>query len=416
MISGSLARALAGTLATGTLSRLAALLMAVLVARQLGPAGFGAFTFAIGVGMLAGQLAALGWPVLMMRFIPVYLTRQEWGNLRGLIITGELVVLSGAAITGGLLWAAGLIPGIRADLAHGLTLAALVAPSIALRRLRRNQLAALKQAPSGLFYDEACAPVMVVVFCLATGTSSVTSATIAYTGGGFIGVLLASLSIYRALPRQCWVTPARRFVRQWMSTALPMVSGHFSKLMMDKTDVLLLAPLSTMGQVGAYGVAFRISYVLTFPQVMLSSVLTPRVSEAYATGDRRRLRKQYIGAMMFALVTTVPIAIFLTFYSDFVVRLFFGVDFADAAPVLTVLAWSQTAAAFAVPCGSLLLMTGKERIFLRINTIALIANVVANLALIPLYGALGAAIATAIVMLFLWLAQSISAMNSIRTV
>ena len=72
--------------------RLMQLAMAVLAARLLLPEGYGIFTFAFGVGLLGGRIGALGWPMLMNRFIPRYTVDQKWGLLRGFVRAAHGVI------------------------------------------------------------------------------------------------------------------------------------------------------------------------------------------------------------------------------------------------------------------------------------------------------------------------------------
>ena len=95
-IRSGLARAFAGTLLAGLLSRLLVLAMTIILARQLSPDGYGIFIFATGTAALAAQCAGLGWPALMSRLIPTFRIQENWPALRALLRWGDGVVFLGS--------------------------------------------------------------------------------------------------------------------------------------------------------------------------------------------------------------------------------------------------------------------------------------------------------------------------------
>jgi O-antigen/teichoic acid export membrane protein len=74
----------------------------------------------------------------------------------------------------------------------------------------------------------------------------------------------------------------------------------------------------------------------------------------------------------------------------------FGTSFQNAAETLVVLAIAQWIVATVGPAGYVLLMTGKERVELVGKVVISVLNVVLNFLLVPPFGILGAAVATAI--------------------
>jgi PST family polysaccharide transporter len=96
----------------------------------------------------------------------------------------------------------------------------------------------------------------------------------------------------------------------------------------------------------------------------------------------------------------VAIALPMTFLSSLLVPFLFGEAYIDSIPVLIVHIW-------AVPLVFLLVVSGKWFIIENLsfmefyrNLIAMIINIACNFALIPIYGQVGAALATLIAFLF----------------
>lgn len=109
-------------------------------------------------------------------------------------------------------------------------------------------------------------------------------------------------------------------------------------------------------------------------------------------------------AVIFSLVTVIPVSVVLSVFAEPIVTLIFGHEYAPSAASLALLAISQAFAALTIPCAGLLIATGRGNIFGLINLTAVILNVVLNLTLIPLYGATGAALASmaGVLLMFSW--------------
>lgn len=383
-------RALIGSFAAAIASRGAQLLLAILLARQLGASGYGTFTFATGVAMIAGQFSGLGWPMLMNRLIPRFSRGADWASLKGLVNGGDAVVLLGSLAAGAIM----LIPAyLFPDLRLGFILAAILVVPYSFTLLRRQQLAAVRWAALGLVFDQGFAALVLSILIILFGAVTIESAALQYAGGMTLGVLCATIIFRKNLPREMSRARATPQFKAWMYMALPMVIGISSKLLLNRIDILMIAPLSTMDQVGIYGAAFRVTYVLSFPQVVLMGVLMPLISNAFAESNTARVVSLLKMAMLFALVTTVPAAVGIALLSDLIMGGVFGPEFASGASTLALLALSQTAASLAIPFSGVLMMGGREKAFGLLSLAGLGANVALNLVLVPMHGAFGAAMA-----------------------
>ena len=163
--------------------------------------------------------------------------------------------------------------------------------------------------------------------------------------------------------------------------------------------------MATFTEVGLYGAAYRLTHLLTFPQVMITTVLGPRVSAAARQRQRdamRRLQQLAYGA---AIVISGPLVLLLIAFREPVLDVVYGEAFLQAAAILAVLALAQGLCAITIPLGNFMVMSGAQSQYLRINASGLALNLVLNLLLIPRYGALGAALALILTNLGIWLAK-----------
>jgi len=387
-------RAFFGTMAISIWARLAQLGMTVLLARELAPEGYGLFTFALGLGLVGGRVGALGWPVLMLRFIPVYLSEERWGMLKGLLRTANWVVLTAGCIFGCLVVTGGVWLGPQHELYSGFLLGGLLLPVMSLRSLARNTLAGYKNPAKGIFIDELLPPLLVCLVLITPFVASAVEAALFYLAASAAAVAVGAWLLANLEHPKTASAKAERHLRLWMAIALPALVGMSAKLLMNKTDVIMIAPLSNLEEVGLYGAALRITYLQTFPVVVLSTVLSPLFSTAFSQNQFGRLRKLFLGALLIAGVFSGIVAIPVILAREPIMTTLFGADYAAGAPVIAVLALAQTTASLGFITTSLLLMSGRQNVFGTLTLIALSVNVLGNFALIPQYGAFGGAIST----------------------
>lgn len=396
-------------------ARMMQLAMTVLAARILLPQGYGIFTFAFGVGLLGGRIGALGWPMLMNRFIPRYAVDQQWGLLLGLMRAAHVVVTLSSLCVGALCMATALWLGPEDELYYGLLLGGVMLPVMSYRALYRNILAALRLPQNGIMIDELL-PATLVTACLLVllGQSiAPTTAVGLYMGASLIAVGFGARWIRRNLPPELAAAHADYNIGLWMRTALPALVGTASKLLMNKTDILMLAPLAGMSAVGLYGAALRMTGVQTAPVAVVSTVITARISEAFAAGRDRQGKRLFFAALAFATLYAGSFAAVVIAFSEQVITVVFGDAFSEGAMVLSILAVAQVGAAMNTPASSFMLMTGREGAFSKITSIALLVNVGLNLWLIPKMGASGAALATCASM---WLLSGFQLWQCIRII
>jgi O-antigen/teichoic acid export membrane protein len=404
------ANRLAWSMAAAIVARFGLLLLAVAIGRRFGPTDYGAFTFATGVATFVAQFSVLGFPMLMNRLIPEMLRDRNWDALRGLRDAGDAVVVGFSLATASLLLAAA---ASTVEYGVSFVLSALLVVPFASASLRRQQLAALRRPAAGLFFDQGFGALFAGIFLFVVGARSIIVAVVIFAAGKVAGNTITFFQVRRLLPAEVSTAKREVHLKKWLTMALPMLAGTSSKLLMNRVDILMLAPLAGLYQSGLYGAAFRITFVLTFPQVVMMSVVTPLISEAFAHGQHARITRLVRGAELFALITAVPAGLVLALFPGFVVTHVFGANFAAAAPSLTLLAIGQTVASLSIPLQCLLTMGGKERQFAALGVGTFVLHAALNLVLIPIAGATGAAAATALVYVLMALGQIVLNRNYI---
>lgn len=180
----------------------------------------------------------------------------------------------------------------------------------------------------------------------------------------------------------------------WRFCTYASLAGLVGTLVFSRSEVLLLAWLTTPEAVGLFALAYGVSAQITAPVDAVVGPLVPAVagllSSHSASAKPALLRAVRLAALLAGGVTAVALPLFF-----FAIPLIYGNEFTAAAPLFLVLG---AASCFQSICNPVVVFTqGRRRtdVILKMSSIALVVNVAIALALIPLLGVWGAAVANA---------------------
>jgi O-antigen/teichoic acid export membrane protein len=347
------------------------LLLVAGISRRLGAEGLGCYSLAYAVLGLFGLLAPAGLPALLTR--EGARRPHELGRLltSGLALSG---VVSGALTAVMLALAALGEPSTHQSLS---ILSLALIPTAWSACLEAACLARERTAPIAA----ACAAEHLVKVGLA----------LSLVAWGFgVGAVLAAAVLGRTLA--CVVMILFLDVRVVPGVELRSLAAQTPVFALSalcaslywRVDVLLLSWLRGVAEVGRYTAAYRVlDAAILLPQSLCLAVF-PRLSSG----------KRDPGAGRWLVGVTVPIAVLATACAGLVVELLYGPQLAGAAPVLSILIWTAVPYAWGRLQACRLVAAGRQTTDLAVNLALLGVNAGLNLALIPRYGASGAAVAT----------------------
>lgn len=162
-----------------------------------------------------------------------------------------------------------------------------------------------------------------------------------------------------------------------------------------KVDQVLIKNMLDVKEVGYYAAAVRLSESWYFIPVAISNALFPAIvnaknisRELYLT----RLQKLYDVLAWIAIGISIPVS----FFSADIINLLYGSKYLSSAPILTIYIWAGAAVFLGVASSQYLVTENLTKISLMRTSIGMIANVILNIILIPMYGIIGSAVATLI--------------------
>lgn len=386
----SLAKSGAGFLAIRAGSVAAAAVTNIVFARALGSHGYGLYAYVITFATLLSVPASLG--------LPQYLIKK--GSTTCLPLTSILRwsdrwMLMGGCIAGATMFMAGLIP--QAGEASTLFFVASPLPLlINFTATRQSLLQVLHRFAASQWPKLILAPAVSLAGC----------GMIWHLRGSVTAAQLTALAVASAVAPLCLAhrkllaisppdTPEQDGEALTIRAALPFAYAGCLYLANTRIDLMLLGAIHGAEAAGPYAAASRLAELVSMSLVASIAVIGPQIARTHHHGNHVALQHLVSKATFWVTICTLPAVALMILASKPMLLLLFGNEFTGASTSLQILAVAQAMNALSGPAGMLLNMTGHERLTIHGLAMSLILNIVLGLALIPMYGSIGAAIAAA---------------------
>ena len=390
------------------------------VAHFAGVDVFGTFAVLFALLQVIVVFAKFGFDTASQRLIAEFVADRRFGSIRGFLRTSFLVVtitsLAGAVA---FLFSARWL-GESASDDSAVLAASLLIPALALIRLTRGSLLGFQLTVRAQLFDPLiiyAGWLLLITLDLVRGIDLSTSRLMFEFLAAAIAALLGQLVLIRAArPVEARTAAPENHLKQWTGIALPMLFAYGLVVLMTYTDTILIGMMLGNEQAGIYAVGSRFATAVSMPIAFLGGALGPVVAELIARKDLAALQSRIDATTRFGLALGLPVAVVLLFGSSVFLGLI-GDDYAAGSVVMQVLIVAQVVNIIVGPVGLVLMMSGEQRRVGRLFALTALLNLVLNVALIPLFGILGAAIATACAIVFrnLLLRASLAKVHGIKT-
>jgi len=373
------------------LDMVVAIAVTVLMARYLGPARYGDLAYVVGLSTMFAAIARAGIDQIVIRDLVTFPQYKD----RMLGTAGIIKLAAGVIATLLMLATLGLIGGT--DRSQFL-LGAILATTLLIQAM---------DVPEMLFSSRTQSryPVMsrsfarIVMALVRTGLIYVSAPLLAFACAAAIEPMLIVLMMLVVYCGQGNRVRALRFdpglARSVAWQGLPLMVSGVAILVMMRSDLILLEWLRGSATVGVFASATRIADMCTFVATGVMTSVTPTL---IAVGLENKARYDGFIARLYQGLALVMILVSLlvTLFAGTFIHLLLGPSYAGAAEVLRIYIWSSVFIALGVVQGQWLVNEGYQRFIFYRAAAGAIINILANLVLIPAYGAQGAALATCI--------------------
>ncbi|CAH6904365.1 Polysacc_synt_C domain-containing protein [Vibrio chagasii] len=396
----SLLRAFLGTASLQLIGRGLAVITGVIFARVLGPEEFGRYSFVISIIALLVLPAIAGIPQLIVRETSRYRVDQEYHLLLGMwkwATRYSLIICMGSMFVAlALIW----LDYWPESISHLMLIGIVLIPfkgilsrlGASINGLQRPELA---QLPMVIL-----APLIVLVAIAISYVNNVQitpSLLLKLQILTHVVAVVLSIFLLNWLVNQLNIKGKPSYAkREWQSSLLPFTILTVVGTMNNELATVFLGFLGSEEAIGYFKVAMQGITLLALGLQAVNTVSGPRIAGMYKQGKVDQTQVLLKQSVKLSVLSSVPFAIVLIFFGELLIKFLFGEAYLPAAELLTILCIGQIINVCMGSVGLVLNMTGNEKRTLRAQFITLILTVILLGALIPMFQAVGAAIAVSL--------------------
>ncbi|HTT49076.1 MAG TPA: lipopolysaccharide biosynthesis protein [Pseudolabrys sp.] len=372
----------------------------VLIARWMGSYEFGAYVYVSTALLLVTELVHYSLPLTAQRFIPEYTQEGSFDLLRGFLSGSRWLVFAfgtGVALLGALIIYA-LGPRVDAHLIWPYYFAFAALPFFALTVMSDGIARAYNWIDVALLPPYIVRPLTFIVSVAALYAVhmplNTTTVMAALAVTGWFVALLQVVQLDRKLKVATPPGPKRYEVKRWLGVASPIIFGWGFYTLLLSIDVLLLKQFNSEEVVAHYYAAGKVLAPVSIIIFAVAAAAGHRYTDYKVADDREGLATFAGSTVRWVFWPSLALTLMIVALGRPLLSLF-GPAFVAGYPVMVILAIGQMARAAVGPAERMLNMLGQQRACAFAYAAVFAFDLAACLLLTPIYGAIGAAIATA---------------------
>lgn len=376
------------------------LLVAIIIGRYFGATSSGQYFLALTIILVVSQVAQLGFQQGLLKFNPVYRSKKSLLGLKlflknTLVISGIVSVLVTLTLYY-FSWFISLEIFNKPELAVVIRYMSSTIVGWTLFRVLVSYLQSCSDMRGIVIYENILLPVLLLLGVL-----------LAFKLDGDIKLYALFTSIIYILVMLSTIVPVRRSLQkldsidegfrvsipELLKYSMPLMAAGLIQQLVLWSDTLMLGFYMESKDLGVYNAGMKVALSTTVLLYVSNTILVPSISKYCANCDWIALKKQYQTVVFYLIMMALPIFILVVYLGDRILTLF-GNEFKEAYSVLFILMIGQFVNIATGSAGYILMMSGKEKIEAINIFVTLLLNICMNMYLIPVYGIIGAAIAT----------------------
>jgi O-antigen/teichoic acid export membrane protein len=372
----------------------------IVLARWMGGFEYGVYVSVWTWVLILGAMSHLGLNLASLRLAPVYRETHDFAHLRGLVRGVRCVALAGGTI----IMVAGLTgvwifqDQIQNHFVLPIYLALVCVPLYALTDVqdgigRGNAWMGIALIPPYILRPLLLLAAMAVAYAAGLSMTAVTAASAAIVATWLTG-LLQALSLNRRMRATIPAGPRLSDFPTWFKISLPLLVMMSAELLLQNTDILVVTRYMSPADVGIYFAAGKTMALIMFVHYAVGSAVAHKFAALHARGDHDGLRSFVKDAVNWTFWPSLASALIILALGKPLLSLF-GPQFATGYPVMCILVVGFLTRSAMGPADYLLNMLGEQKLCAVVLFGAALLNIVLNVVLVPKFGIVGAASATA---------------------
>lgn len=209
---------------------------------------------------------------------------------------------------------------------------------------------------------------------------------------GYFVVIVCGAALIKTRPTMPAITRVRPLTR----FAVVTMVGSLASIGYNWADILLIGALIGPTAVANYEVAWRVSMLALLIPTAMRTVYVPEISRLHSTGNFQKIHDLLSESVFLALLIPIPMTVGAVLIGPDLLAIFFGDQYRTAATVLVLLCLRQCIAALSRIFGPSIEALDRPELVSPIVFVSLLLNVGLNILLIPIWGLIGATVATGV--------------------
>ena len=378
-----------------------AVLLILLTRYLLTPSEYGLLYFALSVLAVVGLFGFLGIGRSTARFVTEYdqkapgqvphILRWTMLLLAGLGLLGSVALVVGSEWIAGLLGEPALAPFLVLGTVYVVGRSFWGYLLAIFQGFNRVTWSAALRAINGV------ARVLLATALVVVGFGAL-GALVGYAVAFVLTAVVGVVVLYWRFVRRIETAEQREpgLLRQVVRYSVPTAATQASIVLDSKVDTILVGVLMNPAAVGFYTLASQVADIVVVPAESLGFTISPALGEQKAGDQPDRAARIYESSLEYVLLLYVPAAAGVVLVAEPAVLTIFGEPYAGAIPALQVFGGLVVARGVHKVTGDGLDFLGLARVRAVARGVAATANFGLNLLLIPIYGVVGAAVATVV--------------------
>jgi len=381
-------------------SKLLSFLYRTTIARLAGPEAYGQISIGLMIVALGSTFASLALGNAIQNFLPKYRQRNQKNYVNGLVNSAFKLSTPVSILIAGIVFLLSEPIAVHifknGSLTPIISIFSLAIPFSVVTGLSISVTKAFKVAKHQVYIRQIGQNTLQL-----TASTALLIASFGVIGAAFgwlIGAVagtLASLYIMEKKfgPFLLSANPGKTQYKKIFNYSYPLILAGAIGSILGWTDTFFIGYYMPETEVGLYNAALPIAMLMLMPYKALSSLVMPSMSEVVEREDKN-LNTLLKTLTRWTFSVTFPMFCLMALFSEQVLHILFGADYMTAATSLTILAFGYLYSTSVGHLDSVIKAIDRTEIIYKNAVINFFINIALNIILIPIYGIVGAALAT----------------------
>ena len=373
----------------------------IILARYLGPADYGLLSLALSIFIILTGIGLFGLDVSIMRYVSYYRGKKDKTKVKSSIFSVIKMLTVTSLILAGLLFLfsdkISILFFNKPELSFLLKIFSICIPFSIFTTVFVSILSGFHKVKYKALIEYAGKNIFLFI-------SLVIFLFFGYKLTGVLYSYLISYLLIFSISTITIISILNKYLDKKLKT-IPMSK----EILLFSWPLLLMMTVSTMlawssniflgiflesSDIGIYNAALTTGMLLNIVFISVGYIFLPVASELFSR-SKTKFISLFRTASRWQFSLMLPLFMFVMFFSEGIINIMFGKEYASASLPLVILAFGYLVSSLMGSTGGTLVSIGKTKQSLAAILIGAAINIILNLTLIPLYGIVGAAIATA---------------------